>query len=93
MLDGGVAYVIFDRHIALTGRLFTEQSRARFEGEVVPCPFRHHPYPVPETDEEENVDDTPEGPGQGAGCVDGADLSDSLGSADRSQHATVGIGK
>ena len=31
------------------------------------------------TDEEENVDNTPECPGQGAGCLDRADLGDRLG--------------
>jgi hypothetical protein len=35
------------------------------------------------------MDNTPECPGLGAGCVDRADLGDSLSAADRRQHAPV----
>lgn len=81
------------RQMVLTGRLFTKQSRTRLEGEVVPRPFRHHTDAVPESDKEENVNNTPKCPGQEAGRVDRADLSDSLSAANCGQPATVCIGK
>jgi hypothetical protein len=48
------------------GRLFAEQSRSRFEGEVIPCSFEHHTHPIPQPDEEKDVNDGPERPGYGA---------------------------
>lgn len=46
----------------LSARLFTQQSCTRFEGQVVPGPFRHHAYSISQSNKEENMNHTPEGP-------------------------------
>lgn len=75
------------------GWLFTQQSCSRFKREVIPGPFRHHAYTVSETNQEEDVDDTPMRPSHAARCVERSELSCSLAPPDRDQPTTAVVGK
>ncbi len=44
--------------------VLVDDSRAWFEGEVEPDPFREHASSIPEPDQKENVDETPKQPGK-----------------------------
>src|SRR5262249_59491710 len=68
-----------------------DQPRAAVERDVRPGPLDHHDEPVAEADQEKDVDEQPEDPGEEAGEPEAADLADGGASADGGQHPFVDV--
>jgi hypothetical protein len=65
--------------------------RPRFEREVIPNPLRHDSYPISESNEEKDVDETPKQPSDQTREMETTNLRHCLGSADRRQRPSVRI--
>src|SRR5215472_10156693 len=68
-----------------------DQPRAALEGDVRPQPFQQHDNPIPKADEEGDVDEAPQQPGETAIEADPAEISDGAAAADGREAAEIAI--
>src|SRR4029077_209913 len=87
--------MLFRLQIIPTRQLSTagDQTSAAFVGEICPCPLDQNNDPVPETDQEEDVDEQPGKPRQESGNMNFAELRHCCGSSNRGQTTLVQVVK